>query len=494
MSRHVDALVVGSGPGGAVTARALAEAGLETLVIEEGDWVEPGSVEPYSVDQMQRQYRNGGLTVALGRPSIAYTEGCTAGGGSEVNSGLYHRPSGDLLELWSTSYAIEGLDAETLAPHHRHVERELSVSPWPADQLPAPSQLLRRGAEQLGWSGFDVPRWARYHSRNGHLTAEKQTMSRTYLPAATAAGAQIWTAAHARQLVLVGDRVAGVDVVRSAAGRLSTLERVVADHVFVCAGATQTPALLQRSGIRRNIGANLSVHPTLKVVAEFDDEINELGDLATYQVKEFGSWLSFGGSASRPALVALALSESWGAFHEAADNWRHQTVYYAAIQSEGRGRVTALPGFRDPLVTYRLTPGDRARLRSGLARLIHLTLAAGARKVYPSYAHASVVTDRSDAIEAVQRFAPGAASLMTVHLTGTVPMGERQSKCGADSFGRVHGMQNLWVNDASLLPWAPGINPQGTVMAVAHRNVDAFLASERPHRRRDNSFDTLLPV
>ncbi|MEJ7706643.1 MAG: FAD-dependent monooxygenase [Nocardioidaceae bacterium] len=101
VSRHVDALIVGSGPGGAVSARVLAEAGLETLVVEEGDWVDPGAVESYSVDQMQRQYRNSGLTVALGRPSIAYTEGCGAGGGSEVNSGLYHRPSAELLAAWS---------------------------------------------------------------------------------------------------------------------------------------------------------------------------------------------------------------------------------------------------------------------------------------------------------------------------------------------------------------------------------------------------------
>lgn len=484
MSRHVDALIVGSGPGGAVTARALAEAGLETLVIEEGDWVEPGAVEPYSVAQMQRQYRNSGLTVALGRPSIAYTEGCGAGGGSEVNSGLYHRPSADLLQQWSARYGIQGLDCETLAPHHEHVERELSVAPWPTDELPAPSEVLRRGAEALGWSGFDVPRWARYRSQDGHISAEKQTMSRTYLPAAMTAGAQVWTGARVRRLLIASGRVTGVDVVRRA-GRLQHHERVVADQVFVCAGATQTPALLQRSGVRRNIGANLSVHPTVKVVAEFDEEVNEPGDLPTYQVKEFGPWLSFGGSASRPALIALALSENWTDFHSAVDSWRRQTVYYAAIQSEGRGRVTALPGFDDPLVTYRLTSGDRARLRAGLARLIHLMLGAGARSVYPSYAGAPVVTDRTGAAEAVRRFAPGAASLMTVHLTGTVPMGEDTSNSGADSFGRVHGFDNLRVNDASLLPWAPGINPQGTLMAIAHRNVDAFLAERQTSSQRN---------
>nr|MBA2445152.1 hypothetical protein [Nocardioidaceae bacterium] len=41
---------------------------------------------------------------------------------------------------------------------------------------------------------------------------------------------------------------------------------------------------------------------------------------------------------------------------------------------------------------------------------------------------------------------------------------------------------NLRVNDASLLPWAPGINPQGTLMAIAHRNVDAFLVDDRSSR------------
>jgi choline dehydrogenase-like flavoprotein len=41
-------------------------------------------------------------------------------------------------------------------------------------------------------------------------------------------------------------------------------------------------------------------------------------------------------------------------------------------------------------------------------------------------------------------------------------------------------MRNLWVNDASLLPDAPGVNPQGTVMAFAVRNARHFIATERP--------------
>lgn len=486
MTRRVDVLVVGSGPGGAVTARALAEAGLDVLVVEEGEWVEAGSVEPYSVEQMQRQYRGAGLTVALGRPSVAYTEGSGAGGGSEVNSGLYHRPSEQVLADWSRTYAIEDLTPGSLEPFHTYVEEQLSVAPWPTAKLPESSELLRRGASALGWGGFDVPRWARYTTTaGGEVAAQKQTMSRTYLPRGIIAGAEIWTSARVRRLILAGRRVTGAEVVRRSRGK-EWVERVEAEQVVVCAGTTQTPALLQRSGLRRNIGGNFSVHPTVKVVAEFDHEMNTPEDLPTYQVKEFGSWLSFGGSASRPALIALALSDSWRDFRPALAAWRRQTVYYAAIQSTGRGRVQAIPGFRDPLVTYRLTAEDLARLRSAMARLVHLMLAAGAIAVYPSYANAPLVTGSSSAAEATQGFRPTSASLMTVHLTGTAPMGEDRSRAAVDSHGRVHGMDNLRVNDASMLPWAPGVNPQGTLMAVAHRNVAAFLdgaGASRPSKK-----------
>ena len=63
-----DVVVVGSGPGGAVTARECARRGLKVLVLEEGDQVAPGAVQPYSLAQMRRMYRDNGLTVASDGP------------------------------------------------------------------------------------------------------------------------------------------------------------------------------------------------------------------------------------------------------------------------------------------------------------------------------------------------------------------------------------------------------------------------------------------
>ena len=105
-----EVLVVGSGAGGSTTAAVLAEAGFDVLIVEEGEWVEQGSVVPFSLEQMDRQYRSGGVTVALGLPSIAYTEGRCAGGGTEINSGLYRRPPDDVMQQWAVDFDIRDLD------------------------------------------------------------------------------------------------------------------------------------------------------------------------------------------------------------------------------------------------------------------------------------------------------------------------------------------------------------------------------------------------
>ena len=216
---------------------------------------------------------------------------------------------------------------------------------------------------------------------------------------------------------------------------------------------------------------------TVKLAARFADALNVPDDVPVHQVKEFAPHLSFGGSASNPGLVALSLLDQWQTFRSHVTDWQRMSVYYAAITSEGRGRVMSFPRMKDPVVTYRLTHRDRELLRSGLARLTLLMLEAGAVEVFPSFKGAPSVRNRRDVAAMQQAFSASKATVMTVHLCSTVPMGEITERCGADSFGLVHGMRNVHVNDASLLPTAPGVNPQASVMAFAIRNARHFVAT-----------------
>jgi choline dehydrogenase-like flavoprotein len=195
-----------------------------------------------------------------------------------------------------------------------------------------------------------------------------------------------------------------------------------------------------------------------------------------HRVTEFAPGLTIGGSASRRGHVALALADSDADYADALSHWEHVAVYYAAIRSEGSGRVIALPGVRSPLVTYQLTEADMSRLARALVHLGELLLAAGATELYPSVTGGGVARSPRDLAQWWDALTRNRANLMTVHLTSSVRIGENRERTGADSFGRVWGFDNLRVNDATLLPEAPGVNPQGPIMALATRNADQFLA------------------
>jgi choline dehydrogenase-like flavoprotein len=468
-----DVLVIGSGAGGAITAAALATGGRTVTVLEEGPWVDADAVPPFSLQEAVAKYRHRGPTVALGNPVIAYAEGRCVGGSTEVNSGLYHRLPHHLADEWRTAYGIDEFTPAQLDGYADRVESQLSVAKFPGAPPPS-SAVLERGATKLGWRNVEFARVFSYDSQG---RGTKQTMSRTMLPRAVAAGATIVPDCRVLGLIRRGDRIVGARCRRAHPG--GGVERLVvrADHVFVCGGAIQTPALLQRSGIWRNVGNGLKMHPTVKIAARFPHPIDHDG-VPMHRVTEFSPFVAIGGSASRKGYVALALSDTGAPFEDALADWENISVYYAAIRSEGSGRVAALRGLRSPLVTYSLTEGDLSRLARGLIHLGELLLAAGATELHPSV-HGGTVVHRLDEMGAWwDQVTRSQASVMTVHMTSSVRMGENRRRTGADSFGRVWGYTNLRVNDGSLIPDAPGVNPQAAIMAIATRNCDQFLADQ----------------
>lgn len=465
---ETNVLVVGSGAGGATTAAVLAEAGREVTVLEEGPWVDPSSVEPFSLEEMRAKYRHHGPAAALGSPPVAYAEGRCVGGSTEINSGLWHRLPDELADEWRRAYGIDEFTPDAL---HRYAER---VEDWQSvQQLPgAPplsSALLERGATKLGWRSVEFPRVFSFADGGGR--GVKQTMARTVIPRAVEAGAVVVPRCRVVRLLREGDRVVGASCERDG----EALE-VRAEHVFVCGGAIQTPALLQRSGFRRGIGVGLKLHPTIKIAARFPHPVDHDG-VPMHRVTEFAPNLTIGGSASRKGHVAMAIADSGVDPLPAMAEWENVSVYYAAIRSDAGGRVLWVPGLKSPLVTYRLTDADLSRLARGLVHLGELLFAAGATELYPSVIGATVarsIDDIGSWWSAVDR---RRTNLMTVHLTSSVRMGEDRRRTGTDSFGRVHGTQNLQVNDASLLPDAPGVNPQAAIMTIALRNAEHFLAA-----------------
>ncbi|MGQ9865522.1 MAG: GMC family oxidoreductase N-terminal domain-containing protein [Pseudanabaenaceae cyanobacterium] len=440
-----ETVVIGAGPGGAVTAQALAAAGREVLWLEEGPHLPLAACAPFSRAELEQKYRCGGLTVTLGRPQIQYVEGRCVGGGSEVNSGLYHRLPTDLRQAWAQAHNLPEFGEADLAPHFAAIEEELSIS-YGEGPPPLPAQKLMVGAAALGLTAQEIPRWFRGD--------RKQSMTETLVPQALAHGVQL--RAHCR-----------VRRVQWGRGRWEIHAdglTVAAANVFVCGGAIQTPALLQRSGFRGKIGRSLQMHPTVRAIAVFPEKVNQPGlGVAAHQVKASDRY-RFGSSAATPGYVKLGLLDQPGA----EVPWEHTAMYYVALAGGERGgSVHVWPGCWDPIVRYALTPRDRAELRAGLEQLSRLLLAAGATAIYPGVAGWPPVRSPTD-LAAWPETLPKESRFMTVHLFGSCPLGQ-----AVDPWGQV--TQGLYINDGSLLPGALGVNPQGTIMAVARRNIQHFL-------------------
>ena len=472
-----DIIVIGSGAGGSTVAATAAELGFSVLILEEGPYVPAAKAPARMADSFAKLWRHGGLTAAYGAPPVAYAEGRCVGGSTEINSAIFQRTPEVLLSEWAARYKIHDFGAEALAPSYDWAAKIVNASLTPAP-LGVPTDILAQAGHAMGWQVKQLERGQRSCVGTNMCalscpTGGKQSMSGTLIPQLLANGTRLIADAKVQKLLMRGRRVIGVDVVaRSADGKKLRL-KATAKKIFLCAGAIQTPALLQVAGFRGPVGQNLRFHPTIKCLAFFDQKVDaQDARLPLVAITEFMPDLRLGGSVFTAGTFGLALAEDWAQRSQFIGQMRHAAIYYAMVRGQGSGRVMAMPKGLAPLVTYRLDRRDWQGLTEGASQLGQALLQTGATHVLPSVNGHKGWQDPREAQAAFDSALPhGKSQLMTIHLFGSCPMGEDEKLCAVDSFGRVHGADNLYVADASLIPEAPGVNPQASVMALARRNA-----------------------
>ena len=457
---RADTIVIGSGPGGATTARELACAGRNVLMLEAGRFHTPIDRPEFSLNELRSKYWNRGLTFTLGSPRIVYAMGSAVGGGSEVNNGELVTLPESILRHWVDRFDVRDLTEAELASHQQWISQTLRVE-HDSNEQPVAARL-RQGAERLNWRILPVPRCF------DHESGEAMTLSKTLIPEALAAGCQI--APESRVLRLR----------RSNVQRLSRRHVIECKTVFLCAGAVQSPLLLLRSRISQNAGQHFQCQPMIKVTARFSEEVNYHGmGIPSLQIKEDSPDLTLGCSVSSPAYLAMNLLPHDINHQQFKREWKRYANYYVMLAPQGTGRIRPMPFVREPLLPYRLTDGDLARLRHGLHRLCELLLHAGAECLYPSIADSRFVVDSDASLNELPALLPRRETQLTaVHLSSGCPMGENRDLTVVDSYGRVFEQNNLFVNDCSTMCTAPSVNPQATILALARRNVHQYLAAD----------------
>lgn len=499
-----DAVVIGSGAGGAMAARTLARAGARVVVLEEGAHHTTASfARRPPLDRFTALYRDGGATVAVGRAPLLLPVGRAVGGTTVVNSGTCYRTPDHVRARWARESGFAA--AERLEPCLDEVERTLGVAVQPLDVLGANGRLALAGAQALGWRAAPLRRNApgcrgTCQCVVGCPTGAKQSVQLSVLPDACAAGARIVTGARAVRILVDPDRAGGP---RAAGVRVAVVGdgsgdghgsgaghdggegpgggrelEILAPLVVVAAGALQTPPLLRRSGLggHPRLGRNLSIHPATSVAGRFAEPVTAWqGVLQSVGVEELHSQgILIEATATPPGMGSFVLPGLGRELRGELEDAARLATLGAMVADLPSGRVV---GRDRTLVRYALHRRDADRLMRAVRAMGRLLFAAGAHEVLTGLAVAPRARSLTELDDILDRVGPAALHLSAYHPTGTAAAGADPQRAPATPTGHLRGVRGVLLADASVLPSCPEVNPQLSIMAASLALTEAQVAA-----------------
>ena len=507
MNEQVDAVVIGTGAGGAPLLARLAKAGLRVVALEAGKHWNPK--QDFATDEKEQEklfWTDERLSAGYDALAFGSNNSGIGVGGSTLHYTAYTpRAQPDDLQI-RTDFGV-GEDwpldfANDIDPYYDEVEQFLGVSgpahyPWgpPRNKAyalgPLPingaGQLMARGCKTMGIKTSPAANAALsagyYQEGVGHRHActnrgfcqagcsvgAKASMDVTYLPLAQHYGAEIRSECFVTQFV------------RDATSKISEViyvkngqeERIKCKNVFLCAGSIETPRLLLMNGIANGsgqVGRNIMAHTALQIWGEFDEDVRPYKGIPGALISEDthrpenadfvgGYLLQSIGAMPLTYITQMARKRGiWGQdLKRAASAYNH----VAGINILGdclpyEHNFLELSDEKDkrglPKPRIHFSNGESEERMTAHADKImrHIWDAAGAKNVWSFPRNA--------------------------HVIGTCRMGNDADLSVVNANGRSHEISNLYISDNSTFPSALSVNPALTIMALALRTADRFLA------------------
>jgi choline dehydrogenase-like flavoprotein len=471
-----DVVVIGTGAGGAVVGRELADRGLAVVFIEEGDHHRRDAFNGRSLESHHKFYRG---AVTVGNVAMPVFMGRLVGGSTAINGGTCFRTPPWVLERWCEDLGTGDFAPDAMTRFFSRVEDVLQVAPTERRYIGPIADVMSRGCDALGWHHFPIMRNAPGCNGSGFCdfgcrTGAKRGTDLAYVPPALERGSVLLTGLRAERVILEGGRAVGVEGIAKNGRAI----RVRGKAVVLAGGSIPTPLFLLKQGLgnrSEQVGRNLAIQPSSGFSARFDEAIDANDHVPQgYACDEFlrdGMLLMAAQPDLRVAGVLFPFSgrrlmEALGAVDRVA------SFALLVRDSSSNGRV-----WRDvgglPAITYNVSREDVSKMHLLMTRAGEMCRAAGAKTLYPLTLRRQILED-ARAFDHFRKtpLSPTEIVWTSYHPLGTCRMGKDPATSVVGLDHQVHDVPGLYVVDGSTVPSALGVNPQLTIMAMATRAAE----------------------
>ncbi len=493
MIKEFDIIIIGSGAGGGTVAKELAPLcakGVRIALIESGGFFTKEHNTRREIEMADKYYYGaGGVQTDQQDLTLAFAE--AVGGSTTVYTGTSLTAPQEVFDRWN----VPGITLADLKPRYEKYIRENNVHLNSESEINDNNKLFREGCKKLGWHVEQFPVNTRACQGLGTCNLgcavhAKQGTAAVQIPVAVAQGVELMPFTRVDE---IDEGSVSVTVRAPEFGQVGSplpvgIHHLSAKKIVLAAGTINTPALLDKcfepsDEFAPALGRYFTCHPALILVGEHPHPISNIhGHPKSFFCDEFMTSDRF--LLETCCYFPFTLAKNLVGFGAPVDDLLHhynhlQMILVLAVdEAEAHNRVYYDFKTGAPAVSYTFNPKTIDSFVKAIRQSAKIFFAAGCERVHAPAAKDFFISknqiDDIDNLILHKNFKLGKMSISAAHLMGGCRMGTDPKTSVTDSWGRVHGLNGVYVADASLFPKASEVNPYLTIMALADRVAEGI--------------------
>ncbi len=474
----IEVAVIGSGSGGGVAAHLLNEK-YEVGIFEKGNYANG------ETNNETFGYHNFYETYAMQQTrgyKVLLLAGSGVGGGTSINWTTSLRTPDNILNEWdSLTRQNNYFNSSNFKSSMDFICQQLNVSEA-NNRIPQKETKLAEGLNQNDISYKMIPRNTSNDqclesgfSTFGHSDESINSSYKTWFPEDKFNSQNVYSNTSVKHLTISNGRATHINVEKNG-----NLQQIAVDKVVLAAGSLNTPKVLLNSGYKnKHLGQHLKLHPVSGVAGKFSEEQKPwagtmqgiYSDDNLFIKDNYGYLLE--GLPMHPSLFFPFFPNNNDNFEDFIKSYNYWSGSIVLTSDKSSGSIIN----KNPqhLWDYNLNDFDHSNLLHGIENLVRANYSAGAKEIMVAASPTMHWKKSSNVnievfINKIREIKnePFRILLGSAHQMGTARINPNPEQGVVDLDGKVHGLENVYIVDASTFPRCSGVNPMISIQSMSH--------------------------